>query len=178
MLTMTGSSNFLKLAPEVLVIPPNGSKNSNVQLPGDAHVSRGRGPTKEEKIATLLHGASRVVTTKDELSYSEAVAYLDMADGDMDRAITNVREDFGWSAEEGKIETGFRVVRGGGEDRDRHRRHQRGIIIVADRSDGAGGSSSSGADAFRSSRLLGNGRLGRGRRLWQHPRGLRHVLED
>jgi len=28
-----------------------------------------------------------------------------MADGDMDRAITNVREDFGWSAEEGKIET-------------------------------------------------------------------------
>jgi hypothetical protein len=35
----------------------------------------------------------------------EAVAYLDMANGDVDRAITNVREDFGWSAEEGKIET-------------------------------------------------------------------------
>ena len=46
------------------------------------------------------------------------------------------------------------MVRGGGEDRDRHRRHQRGIIIVADHSDGAGGSSSSGADAFQSSRLL------------------------
>jgi hypothetical protein len=105
MLTMTGSSDFLKLAPEVLVIPLNGSKNSNAQLPDDAHVGRGRGPTKEEKIATLVHGASRVVTTKDELSYSEAVAYLDMADGDVDRAITNVRKDFGWSAEEGKIET-------------------------------------------------------------------------
>ena len=115
---------------------------------------------------------------KDELSYSEAVAYLDMADGDMDRAITNVRKDFGWSAEEGKIETGFRVVRGGGEDQDRHRWHQRGIIIVVDRSDGAGGSSSSGADAFRSLRLLGNGRSGRGGRPRQHPRGLRHVLED
>lgn len=163
MLTMTGSSDFLKLAPEVLIIPPNGSKNSNAQLPDNVHVGRGHGPMKEEKIATLVHGASRVVTTKDELSYSEAVAYLDMADGDMDRAITNVREDFGWSAEEGKIKTG---------------RHRRGIIIVADCSDGAGGSSSSGADAFRSSRLLGNGRLGRGRRLWQHPRGLRHVLED
>ena len=87
------------------LIPLNGSKNSNAQLPDDAHVGRGRGPTKEEKIATLVHGASRVVTTKDELSYSEAVAYLDMADGDVDRAITNEREDFGWSAEEGKIET-------------------------------------------------------------------------
>ena len=70
MLMMTGSSDFLKLAPEVLVIPLNGSKNSNAQLPDDAHVSRGRGPTKEEKIATLVHGASRVVTTKDELLYS------------------------------------------------------------------------------------------------------------
>jgi hypothetical protein len=105
MLTMTGSSDFLKLAPEVLIIPPNGSKNSNAQLPDNAHVGRGHGPMKEEKIATLVHGASRVVTTKDELSYSEAVAYLGMADGDMDRAITNVPEDFGWSAEEGKIKT-------------------------------------------------------------------------
>jgi hypothetical protein len=64
MLTMTGSSDFLKLAPEVLVIPLNGSKNSNAQLLDDAHVGRGRGPTKEEKIATLVHGASHVVTTK------------------------------------------------------------------------------------------------------------------
>jgi hypothetical protein len=105
MLTMTGSSEFLKLAPEVLIIPPNGSKNSNAQLPDDAHAGRGRGPTKEEKIATLVHGASRVITTKDKLLYSEAVAYLDMADSDVDRVITNVRKDFGWSVEEGKIET-------------------------------------------------------------------------
>ena len=105
MLMMTGSSNFLKLAPEVLIIPLNGSKNSNAQLPDDAHFGRGRGPTKEEKIGTLVHGASHVITTKDEMSYSEAVSYLDMADGDVDRAITNVREDFRWSAEEGKIET-------------------------------------------------------------------------
>ena len=70
MLMMRGSSDFLKLAPEVLVIPPNGSKNSNAQLPDDAHVGRGRFPTKEEKIATLVHGASCVATTKDELLYS------------------------------------------------------------------------------------------------------------
>ena len=101
MLMMTGS-DFLKLAPEVLVIPSNG-KNSNTQLLDDAHSLR-RGPTKGGKIATLVHGASRVVT-KDELTHSEAVAYLDMADGDVDRAITSVREDFGWSAEEEKIET-------------------------------------------------------------------------
>jgi hypothetical protein len=28
-----------------------------------------------------------------------------MADGDVDRVIMNVREDFGWSVEKGKIET-------------------------------------------------------------------------
>jgi hypothetical protein len=82
-----------------------GPRHPPERLPDDAHFGRGRGPTKEEKITTLVHGASHVVTTKDELSYSEAVAYLDMADGDVDRAITNVREDFRWSAEEGKIET-------------------------------------------------------------------------
>jgi hypothetical protein len=82
-----------------------GPRHPPERLPDDAHFGRGRGPTKEEKIATLVHGASHVVTTKDELLYSEAVAYLDMADGDVDRAITNVREDFRWSAEEGKIET-------------------------------------------------------------------------
>ena len=42
----------------------------NRPVPDDAHVGRGRFPTKEEKIATLVHGASRVVTTKDELLYS------------------------------------------------------------------------------------------------------------
>ena len=130
MLTMTGSSDFLKLAPEVLIIPPNGSKNSNAQLPDNAHVGRGHGPMKEEKIATLVHRASRVA--KDGLSYSEALAYLDMADGDMERAITNVPEDFGWSAEEGKIKTviagtsgassSLRIVATGRGDR-----HRRGL---------------------------------------------------
>jgi hypothetical protein len=63
----------------------------------------------------------------------EAVAYLDMADGDVDRAITNEREDFGWSAEEGKIETviagtsgassSSRIVATGRGDR-----HRRGLM--------------------------------------------------
>ena len=91
---MTGSD--LKLAPEVLVIPSN---DKNMQL--DAHSMRH--PTKEEKIATLVFRVSRV--TKDKLTYSEALAYLDMADGDVDGAIANVCEDFGWSVEEEKIAT-------------------------------------------------------------------------
>ena len=130
---MTGSD--LKLAPEVLVIPSN---DENAQHRDDARVGWRRRPTREEKIATLVHRASRVA--KDGLSYSEALAYLDMADGDVDRAISNVREDIEWSAEEeGKIET---VVAGASSSSSR--------IIVA--GGGGGGSSSSGAVVLRSSR--------------------------
>ena len=123
---MTGSD--LKLAPEVLVITSN---DENAQHPDDARVGWRRRPTREEKIATLVHRASRVA--KDGLSYSEALAYLDMADGDVDRAISNVREDIEWSAEEeGKIETviagtsgassSLRIVATGRGDR-----HRRGL---------------------------------------------------
>ena len=120
---MTGSD--LKLAPEVLVIPSN-DKN-NMQL--DAH-SR-RPTTKEEKIATLVFSVSRV--TKDKLTYSEALAYLDLADGDVDGAIANVCEDFGWSAEEEKIETliarASRIIKG---DRRLTYSEVRAYLIMAD----------------------------------------------
>ena len=90
---MMGSD--LKLAPEILVIPSN---EKNQQL-DDAR----RCSTKEEKIATLVFKVSRI--TKDKLSYSEALAYLEMADGDVNGAIENVYEDFGWSSKEEKIAT-------------------------------------------------------------------------
>ncbi len=59
---MTGSSNFLKLHRRSSSSPQTAARI--------VMVGRGRYPTKEEKIATLVHGASRVVTTKDELLYS------------------------------------------------------------------------------------------------------------
>ena len=119
------------------------------------------------KIATLVHGASRVVT-KDELTHSEAAAYLDMADGDVDRAITNVREDFGWSAEEeGKIET---VIAGtSGASSSSSSPSSRIVTTGGDRHRGLTYSEARAC-------LLDDGRLGRGRRSRYHPRGLRHVL--
>ncbi|KAL7535164.1 hypothetical protein ACHAWF_005076 [Thalassiosira exigua] len=77
----------LRLAPETLLVPSN---DDNVRV--DA-----RAPTREEKIASLMSRAIRF--TKDRLSYSEARAYLDMADWDVDAAVEDVREDFGWSGE-------------------------------------------------------------------------------
>jgi hypothetical protein len=92
--TMVTASD-LKLAPEMLVIPSN---EKNVKL--DA---RYRCPTREEKIAMLVFRVSRV--TGDKLTYPEAMAYLEMADGDVEGAVANVHEDFGWSAEEEKKAT-------------------------------------------------------------------------
>jgi len=102
---MTGSD--LKLAPEVLVVPSNGKNNARL-LDDDG---RRRPPTKGEMIATLVHRVSRA--TKDRLTHSEALAYLDMADGDVDGAVANAREDFGWSAEEGKWGGGGGIGGGG-----------------------------------------------------------------
>lgn len=81
---MLGSN--LKLAPSKLVIPTN-NRNENMNK---------RSPTKEEKIVSLLSKVSRI--TENKLSYSEARAYLDIADWDIDCAIENVNEDFDWSS--------------------------------------------------------------------------------
>ncbi|KAK1746408.1 hypothetical protein QTG54_003015 [Skeletonema marinoi] len=71
----------LKLAPSKLVIPSNESNQKrNVLLE----------PTKEEKIASLVKEVSRVT----KLSYSEARAYLELADWDLGCAIGNVKEGF------------------------------------------------------------------------------------
>ena len=76
----------LKLAPAKLLIPSN-DKNQQLDLNREA--------TKEEKIASLISKVSRI--TKNKLTYSEARAYLEIADWDVDRAVDDVREDFGWS---------------------------------------------------------------------------------
>ncbi|KAL9181731.1 hypothetical protein ACHAXT_012074 [Thalassiosira profunda] len=52
--------------------------------------------TNEQKIAALIQKVAGI--TKKRLSHSEARAYLDLADWDVDCAVENVREDFGWSA--------------------------------------------------------------------------------
>lgn len=74
--------NNLKLAPEKLVIPTN-EKNqglSAVDL------------TKEEKIAALFSKVRLSVRTK--LSSSEARAYLEISDWDLNAALQDVNEDF------------------------------------------------------------------------------------
>ena len=75
---MLGSN--LKLAPEKLIIPTN-EKNQKLRV---------REPTKEEKIASLIAEVSRVT----KLSYSEARAYLELADWDLNCAVGNVKDGF------------------------------------------------------------------------------------
>lgn len=75
---MLGSN--LKLAPEKLIIPTN-DKNQKLRV---------REPTKEEKIASLIAEVSRVT----KLSYSEARAYLELADWDLNCAVGNVKDGF------------------------------------------------------------------------------------
>mmetsp|Transcript_571 Transcript_571/g.933 ORF Transcript_571/g.933 Transcript_571/m.933 type:complete len:217 (+) Transcript_571:84-734(+) len=70
----------LKLAPSKLIIPSNESNLKRNVLE----------PTKEEKIASLVKEVSRVT----KLSYSEARAYLELADWDLGCAIGTVKDGF------------------------------------------------------------------------------------
>ena len=70
----------LKLAPSKLIIPSNESNHKRNVLE----------PTKEEKIASLVKEVSRVT----KLSYSEARAYLELADWDLGCAIGTVKDGF------------------------------------------------------------------------------------
>ena len=73
----------LKLGPERLVIATNAT-NSTPAIPG----------TKEEKVVALLKTLPQSV--KSKLSASEVRAYLELADWDVNLAIDNVNEDFGF----------------------------------------------------------------------------------
>ena len=84
---MLGSN--LKLAPERLIIPAN-DKNWQLKF----HSSPRGLPTKEEQIASLFSRVSR--STRNGLSYSEARAYLEIADWDVNCAVKSADEDFGW----------------------------------------------------------------------------------
>ena len=70
----------LKLAPSKLIIPSNDSNHQRNALE----------PTKEEMIASLVKEVSRVT----KLSYTEARAYLELADWDLGCAIGNVKDGF------------------------------------------------------------------------------------
>lgn len=85
---MMGSS--LTLAPDILIIPSN---KKNQELDGGNTAAR-KCPTKEEKIAYLVLKVAHV--TRDKLTHSEALAYLEMAEGDVALAIENVYDDFRW----------------------------------------------------------------------------------
>lgn len=92
------SSTSLKLAPNKLLIPAN-DRNQELFLGGSIPA---KCPTREEKIAILIYKVSRI--TQDKLTYSEAVAYLELADGDVTLAIENVYTDFGWTSGQSSME--------------------------------------------------------------------------
>ncbi|KAL3794685.1 hypothetical protein HJC23_010113 [Cyclotella cryptica] len=97
----------LQLAPKRLVIPVNGK---NASLRND---NGKRGLTKEEQIAKLVWEVSNRFRRQSDntnsqqqqnrlpspLEYSEARAYLELNDWDLDRAMENAFDDVGWSSE-------------------------------------------------------------------------------
>lgn len=100
MISMAASSTTsLKLASSKLIIPAN-DRNKELFLGGSSNAAKC--PTREEKIATLIYKVSRI--TQDKLTYSEAVAYLELAEGDVTLAIENVYTDFGWTNGQSSME--------------------------------------------------------------------------
>ena len=102
MIAMAASSTTsLKLAPKKLIIPAN-DRNKELFLGGGSSSNAAKCPTREEKIATLIYKVSRI--TQNKLTYSEAVAYLELAEGDVTLAIENVYTDFGWTNGQSSME--------------------------------------------------------------------------
>ena len=101
MIAMAASSTSLKLAPKKLIIPAN-DRNKELFLGGGSSSNTTKCPTREEKIATLIYKVSRI--TQNKLTYSEAVAYLELAEGDVTLAIENVYTDFGWTNGQSSME--------------------------------------------------------------------------
>jgi hypothetical protein len=91
----------LKLAPETLLIPVNG-KNESLHSNNEK-----REMTREEKIAKLVWEVSNSPHPRSDktqqpertlyLEYSEARAYLELNEWDLNRAVENAVEDLGWS---------------------------------------------------------------------------------
>jgi hypothetical protein len=99
MISMATSTTSLKLASSKLIIPSN---DRNQELFQGGSSNKTKCPTREEKIATLIYKVSRI--TQDKLTYSEAVAYLELAEGDVTLAIENVYTDFGWTNGQSSME--------------------------------------------------------------------------
>jgi hypothetical protein len=87
----------LRLAPKKLIIPIN--KNNSALKEGPREM------TKEEQIAKLACEvrnrclSGNISNQQKGLSYSEARAYLEMNDWDMESPLENAVEDFCWSSE-------------------------------------------------------------------------------
>ena len=85
----------LKLAPEKLLIPIN-KVNANLNI-------KDSGLTREERITKLVcevRGRCKTGENSQQcLAYSEARAYLEMNDWDLNRAVENAVEDMFWSSQ-------------------------------------------------------------------------------
>jgi hypothetical protein len=89
----------LRLAPKSLVVPWNDDTAGHKKSTEDTRDEE-RYKTTEGKIAIIKCKACRI--TGDRLAHSEALAYLEMAEGDVDGAIRNACEDYRWSREQGE----------------------------------------------------------------------------
>jgi|EP01083_Nonionella_stella_P063528 hypothetical protein len=93
------SGSNLLLAPETLIIPL--LRQNNVKtIAGDEDKNSSK-DGKEVKIKQLIL-AFRTHKASTMLSRKEAIAYLDMNDGNLEMAIKDAKDDFGWEIGEGE----------------------------------------------------------------------------
>lgn len=88
-------STNLKLAPEKLIIPFT-KNNASLKTNGP------KGMTNEEKIANLVCQVRKQCTADGNsqgLAYSEARAYLEINDWEMDKALNEAIDDLKWSSD-------------------------------------------------------------------------------
>ena len=83
------SGSNLLMAPKTLIIP--------LTIKGAAaNTKMGKGASKQDKINQFLYRFRNHKAAHDSLSRKEVIAYLDMNDDDLEMAIQDAKDDFGW----------------------------------------------------------------------------------
>lgn len=101
------SGSNLLFAPETLLIPiarkALGNSNENT---GDLQGSGRRSAVgKEDKVTKFLLSFRNEASSSTLISRKEAIAYLDMNDGNLEMAIQDAKDDLGWEQGEGETST-------------------------------------------------------------------------
>jgi hypothetical protein len=101
------SGSNLLFAPETLLIPiaRKALGNSNENTGGLQGSVRRSTVGKEDKVTKFLLSFRNKASSSTSISRKEAIAYLDMNDGNLEMAIQDAKDDLGWEQGEGETST-------------------------------------------------------------------------